>query len=286
MKRPPCILFLLTLSVSIYGQELVVNTLQKRSLPIVNLVTDGWVRYNKYAPHYMEGRAIMREYFKNEDSVTDKRFFCADIIAKDTLIMWWRLSSFRDEEVIVVDSFKDMQYKIPPIPVAKENALPDIEQTAYDYFISLIDTIKFLNSDTTFKFDKNKTELYFTKQTRSCPYSFLWEFGTNKKNLAFLNVKSDSELRRVNYYTDLGIKNIVANQPYVSTHVGSFNELEDSRKEKTDMKLKMWNRLFFKGNYYVYITTNERIDMVTNYFLIKIDKNGKPLGMIRAIHTL
>jgi len=154
----------------------------------------------------------------------------------------------------------------------------NVEQIAFDYFLTKIDSFSF-DAYSSYKFNKKKDRMFYTGITELYQDLMLGNFKTYAfKKKKFIDAGSFNDRNRM-LSCEKEPRKINASEKYI-VKVKVLNDNAD--RKPTDANIAISNRYYFDGYYYVRIKIDPGIDLVHTYFYAKINPMGEPENWIVA----
>lgn len=156
----------------------------------------------------------------------------------------------------------------------KKGSEMPIEQIAFDYFVSKMDSILISDGGKAFVFDTVKNKIYFSGETSKGGAFNPSMLNRYKKDFIILDSLNDYEA----VYSISGKRSLYSTKKFVVIKGNHPLEYKDCVQ---DISLQISMRCFKNNYYYVRIGIGIGIDWISNDVYIKLDKNGDPIGYLQ-----
>ena len=160
--------------------------------------------------------------------------------------------------------------------IAQTNSAEDtlqIEQIAFDYFLSKLDSIYISDGGKGYRFDTVKHKIYYSGET--VRGGVLTPSSLNSYRKRFIisdSLDEDKPIRSIE-----GKRLLKCNKKFVVTERNYSIKPKDSIE---DIGLWIHMRCYKNGFYYVCINIDIGVDWIINTIYIKLNKNGVPVDFL------
>ncbi len=161
---------------------------------------------------------------------------------------------------------------------AQSNSSEDtlkIEQIAFDYFLSKLDSIYISDGGKGYRFDTVKHKIYFSGETVTGGGFTPRYLNMHQKRFIIIDSLDEDKLIRCIE----GKRLLNCFKKFVLTEKGYSIKSKDSIE---DIGLRIHMRCYKNGFYYVYISIDIGVDWILNDIYIKLNKEGLPVDFLET----